>query len=176
MDKAFTMNVRISGRVGAGSSAAGVTTCKLPADRKKIVTGEFFCLHCRARLLQPFGSERQYFMRITIGGRLVPAAALLVLLFLAAPVDAASVTYEYGTEMVYQNAQPPFMRNSVRHRHSVQRHRHGRAGTPTIYYASDGAAGAVSVPDGGSTLAMMFASTALLLLGYHRLGCKRVAA
>jgi hypothetical protein len=112
-------------------------------------------------------------MKVIIGGRLVRAAGLLMLLFLAGRVDA-SVRCDNGSETVYRGGQQPCVRNSpFRH---VRRHH--RAGSQVNYNddvigVSDDAP--VSVPDGGSTLAM-FGSAVLLLLGYHRLRCQRIAA
>ena len=122
-------------------------------------------------------------MRGIILRRLAPAAALLLmLLFLPGRVDAAGVIYEPGTETVYQNGQrfPAVPNTYVRQARSVRhvhRHHRGRSqGSGVTALAGDGGNyGPVSVPDSGSTLAML-GSAALLLLGYDRLGCKRIAA
>lgn len=118
-------------------------------------------------------------MRVTMWGRRVPAAGLLIviLLFFAGREEAAAVTNENGTEIVYQLGQrTPSVRNSrVRH---VRRH-HRRAGTQVSYSNGEISVSGdapIAVPDSGSTLAMMAASAALLLLGYRRFQYRRIAA
>ncbi len=73
------------------------------------------------------------------------APGLLMLMFLAGRVDARA-----------------------------HRHHHARSAVP-ISTISTSNVPVVSVPDGGSTLAMG-GGAALLLVGYHWLRCKRIAA
>jgi hypothetical protein len=97
----------------------------------------------------------------------------MMMLLLAGPAATARVLYEDGVETVYRGGQrsPSSQNYHVRPHH--ERHHKGKNKGG---YDNDVIATPVSVPDGGSTLAMMAASTALLLLGYRRLRCKRIAA
>lgn len=140
-------------------------------------------------------------MSVSILRWLVPAAAVLMLLFLAGRVDAIIMTDGDDTVTVYQNGQQPVVRNSrVRQRRPVQRvRRHRRAvtqvssdsggvtsysGGGTTIYDSGGTTSynagsitysevAIPVRDSGSTLAM-FGAASLLLLRFHRLRCQRI--
>jgi hypothetical protein len=188
----------------AGLPTRVLARCKLQADRKNFNGIRFFrCIFEPDRpiitIIMRLTGKNGFLTRVTIWGRFLSAAGLLVLMFLAGRVDACSITYENGIETVYWDGEqfPSAQSSPVRKRHSakhVRRHRHRkhRRG-PQVSYNNDVISisdnapvsvpdggsisdnAPVSVPDGGSTLAM-FGSATLLLLGYHWLRCKRIAA
>lgn len=102
------------------------------------------------------------------------AAGLLMLISFGDLPDATAAINENGNEIISQRLATA---RHARVRHVRRHHRHGKTQVTytngTITETEDDP---IAVPEGGSTLAMMAASTALLLLGYRRLKHKRVAA
>src|SRR5207247_8200408 len=99
-----------------------------------------------------------------IEARFVRAAGLLMMmLLLAGPADAASVSYDDGTVMVSRGGQrsPSSQNYHVRPHH--ERHHKGKNQgnyNNDVIASSDNAS--VAVPDSGSTFAMIAAHTTLL--------------